>query len=77
MYELKLINEIKIFCQKSIESVSKQVWIVYISVVIEKLSNCPKLQTLILRGNRIYEVSNFECCPQLWNVDLSNNEVRL
>ncbi|XP_078317601.1 uncharacterized protein LOC111119226 isoform X1 [Crassostrea virginica] len=45
-------------------------------VVIEKLSNCPKLQTLILRGNRIYEVSNFECCPQLWNVDLSNNEIK-
>lgn len=48
----------------------------FISVVIEKLSNCPKLQTLVLRGNKIYEVSNLECCSQLWNVDLSNNEVR-
>nr|XP_034310955.1 uncharacterized protein LOC105347423 isoform X8 [Crassostrea gigas] len=45
-------------------------------VVIEKLSNCPKLQTLVLRGNKIYEVSNLECCSQLWNVDLSNNEIK-
>lgn len=52
-------------------------WLVinYISVTIEKLHNCSKLHTLNLRGNALYEVSNLECCSQLWNIDLSNNEV--
>ncbi|XP_064625626.1 uncharacterized protein LOC135486618 isoform X2 [Lineus longissimus] len=45
-------------------------------VAIEKLNLCPKLQTLILRGNTISEVENLSYCSQLWKLDLGNNKVK-
>lgn len=45
------------------------------SVTVEKLNVCSKLHTIDLKGNCLYEVSNLESCQQLWNIDLSNNEV--
>ena len=48
-----------------------------ISDVIERLQACSKLQTLILRGNCIRCVENLMSCPQLWNIDLSNNQVHI
>ncbi|XP_071117853.1 uncharacterized protein [Haliotis cracherodii] len=45
-------------------------------VSIEKLSSCPELQTLKLRGNNICEVSNLECCTHLWHLDFSNNKIQ-
>ena len=46
-----------------------------ISEFIEKLQQCPKLQTVILRGNLIQIVTNVENCHQLWRLDLGNNKV--
>ncbi|KAK3591251.1 hypothetical protein CHS0354_010617 [Potamilus streckersoni] len=43
---------------------------------IEKLNLCSKLCCLILRGNSLYEVFNLEVCPNLWRLDLSNNEIK-
>ncbi|XP_046581209.1 uncharacterized protein LOC124288684 [Haliotis rubra] len=43
---------------------------------IEKLSSCPKLQTLKLRGNNICEVYNLEYCTHLWHLDFSNNKIQ-
>ncbi|XP_060082017.1 uncharacterized protein LOC132561310 [Ylistrum balloti] len=45
-------------------------------VAIEKLNNCAKLHTLILRGNDIFEVANLEHCAQLWRLDLGNNCIK-
>lgn len=42
---------------------------------IEKLQQCPKLQTVILRGNLIQIVTNVENCHQLWRLDLGNNKI--
>ncbi|XP_072023984.1 uncharacterized protein [Amphiura filiformis] len=42
---------------------------------LEKLQQCPKLQTLILRGNAIEIVHNLESCHQLWRLDLGNNKI--
>ncbi|XP_031561141.1 uncharacterized protein LOC116297119, partial [Actinia tenebrosa] len=45
-------------------------------VSVDRLELCPKLQTLILRQNRIEAVPNLDCCPQLWKIDLANNKLR-
>ncbi|XP_021342270.1 uncharacterized protein LOC110442803 isoform X3 [Mizuhopecten yessoensis] len=45
-------------------------------VAIEKFSTCPKLHSLILRGNDIFEVANLEHCTQLWRLDLGNNCIK-
>ncbi|KAK2178310.1 hypothetical protein NP493_548g01020 [Ridgeia piscesae] len=43
---------------------------------IEKLGACHKLTVLNLRENYIDYINNLECCPQLWKIDLANNQVR-
>ncbi|PFX19137.1 hypothetical protein AWC38_SpisGene16452 [Stylophora pistillata] len=45
-------------------------------VSLERLELCPKLQTLIVRGNRIEAVPDLRCYSQLWKIDLANNVVR-
>lgn len=45
-------------------------------VSLERLELCPKLQTAIVRGNKIESVPDLRCCPQLWKIDLANNVVR-
>ncbi|XP_073227424.1 uncharacterized protein [Porites lutea] len=45
-------------------------------VSLERLELCPKLQTAVLRGNRIEAAPDLRYCPQLWKVDLANNTVR-
>ena len=42
---------------------------------LERLELCPKLQTAIVRGNKIESVPDLRCCPQLWKIDLANNVV--
>ncbi|XP_074640976.1 uncharacterized protein LOC141898782 [Tubulanus polymorphus] len=44
--------------------------------VIEKLELCPKLESLILRGNDIESVINLEQSHHLWTLDLTNNKVK-
>jgi len=44
-------------------------------VSLERLELCPKLQTAIVRGNKIESVPDLRCCPQLWKIDLANNVV--
>jgi len=44
-------------------------------VSLERLELCPKLQTAIVRGNKIESVPDLRCCPQLWKLDLANNVV--
>ncbi|KAJ8306566.1 hypothetical protein KUTeg_017111 [Tegillarca granosa] len=34
------------------------------------------MKTLNLRGNKIYEICNLENCQQLWNLDISNNQIK-
>ena len=46
-------------------------------VSLERLELCPKLQTAIVRGNKIESVPDLRCCPQLWKIDLANNVVSL
>lgn len=45
-------------------------------VSLERLELCPKLQTVILRGNKIESAPDLRSCPQLWKIDLANNVVR-
>ncbi|KAL9951583.1 hypothetical protein ACROYT_G044267 [Oculina patagonica] len=45
-------------------------------VSLERLELCPKLQTAVVRGNKIESVPDLRCCPQLWKIDLANNVVR-
>jgi len=40
------------------------------------LELCPKLQTVILRGNKIESAPDLRICSQLWKIDLANNVVR-
>lgn len=47
----------------------------YFIVSLERLELCPKLQTAIVRGNKIESVPDLRCCPQLWKIDLANNVV--
>jgi len=42
---------------------------------IEALELCPKLESLDLSKNCLEEVENFECCKNLWRINLSNNKV--
>ncbi|XP_077980954.1 uncharacterized protein LOC144436126 [Glandiceps talaboti] len=44
-------------------------------VAIERLGQCQKLQTLVLRDNSIGAVENLSVCPQLWKLDLGNNRI--
>lgn len=44
-------------------------------MIIERLSICHKLRTLILSGNNIKAIQNVDCCRQLWNLDISGNKV--
>lgn len=44
-------------------------------VSLERLELCPKLQTAVVRGNKIEAVPDLRCCPQLWKIDLANNVV--
>ncbi|RMX53205.1 hypothetical protein pdam_00020636, partial [Pocillopora damicornis] len=45
-------------------------------VSLERLELCPKVQTLIVRGNRIEAVPDLRCYSQLWKIDLANNVVK-
>lgn len=45
-------------------------------VSLERLELCPKLQTVILRGNKIESAPDLRICSQLWKIDLANNVVR-
>ena len=42
---------------------------------LERLELCPKLQTAIVRGNKIEALPDLRCYPQLWKIDLANNVV--
>lgn len=45
-------------------------------VSLERLELCPKVQTLIVRGNRIEALPDMRCYSQLWKIDLANNVVK-
>lgn len=47
----------------------------FVSVAIERLGICRRLQTLVLCGNCIDALRNVDCCRQLWKIDLSGNKV--
>ena len=47
----------------------------FLSVAIERLGICRRLQTLVLCGNSIDALRNVDCCRQLWKIDLSGNRV--
>ena len=51
------------------------VFFLYLIVSLERLELCPKLQTAIVRGNKIESVPDLRCCSQLWKIDLANNVV--
>ena len=51
--------------------------LLYFTVSLERLELCPKVQTLIVRGNRIEAVPDLRCYSQLWKIDLANNVVNV
>ncbi|XP_076441220.1 uncharacterized protein LOC143280455 [Babylonia areolata] len=44
-------------------------------VTLGRFTSCPKVVSLILRGNQLQDASGLEACRQLWHVDLSNNQL--
>ncbi|KAL8622518.1 hypothetical protein ACOMHN_034181 [Nucella lapillus] len=43
--------------------------------LLGRFTCCPKVASLILRGNKLQDASGLEACRQLWYLDLSNNQV--
>ena len=47
-----------------------------VTLSTELLRMAPKLETLILRDNRLKSLPKLGGCPNLWNIDLSNNKLK-
>ena len=43
---------------------------------LQEIDACPKLHTLIARNNNMLHLRDLSCCPELWRLDVINNQVR-
>ncbi|CAK8681103.1 unnamed protein product [Clavelina lepadiformis] len=74
---MKITN--KILCHRVRGNLSKAKYLDICGLgigAVEGLESCPILESLDMSRNCLEEFENFECCKNLWRINLANNQMR-